>query len=212
MPVVRHSNQEDIRSRKTRIGKVSKIAMACVALGSFLLSSVSLTAAAKAANQVAVDNALPGSAHWRLDRPASNREIEGYASATSVNGGDFISLYVNTAAPSFELDVFRMGWYAGLGARRVLGPLTLPGKMQVIPRPDPATGIVDCNWVESYALETRDSITGEPWSTGVYLARLTESKSNKEAYIIFVVRDDAHRPDILFQLPVTTYQAYNFGE
>src|SRR5690606_28470543 len=29
-------------------------------------------------------------------------------------------------------------------------------------------------------------------------------------YIIFVVRDDVSSPDLLFQLPVTTYQAYNF--
>ncbi len=210
MPVVRHSHRKEVREGKTLFDPVSKFAVACVALGFFLLGSVGPAAAANAANQVALENSLPGTADWRLDTPATNREIEGYASATSVNGGDIVSLYVNTAAPTFQLEVFRMGWYAGLGARRVHGPLSLPGKIQVIPRPDPTTGLVDCNWVESFALETRDSVTGEPWRTGIYLARLTESKSNKQAYIIFVVRDDAQRPDILFQLPVTTYQAYNF--
>ena len=69
---------------------------------------------------------------------------------------------------------------------------------------------MDCNWIESYSIQTRDSSSGDPWHTGIYLARLTESAGQKQAYIIFVVRDDSHRPDVLFQLPVTTYQAYNF--
>ena len=73
-------------------------------------------------NPVIAENARPGTSAWRLDRPATGREIEGYASATSVNGGEVIHLFVNTAAPSFEIEVFRIGWYQGLGARRVFGP------------------------------------------------------------------------------------------
>jgi hypothetical protein len=138
------------------------------------------------------------------------REIEGYASATSVNRGDYISLYVNTDAATFDLEVFRMGWYQGLGARRVFGPIQVGGQTQIIATPDPETGLVDNNWVESYALETRDGSSGEAWATGIYLARLTESDAGKQSYILFVVRDDSRQPDILYQLPVTTYQAYNY--
>jgi len=161
-------------------------------------------------NEVVAENSLPGTSAWGLTSPATGREIEGYASATSVNRGDTIALYVNTAAASFTLEVFRTGWYQGLGARRVYGPVSLPGQVQAIPSPDPTTLLVDCNWIESYGLQTRDAATSTPWPTGVYLARLTESAGGRQAYIIFVVRDDGLRPDILFQLPVTTYQAYNY--
>jgi hypothetical protein len=167
-------------------------------------------AASSAENQVAAENALAGTSDWQLTLPARNREIEGYGSATSINRGDFISLFVNTAAPSFRIELFRTGWYRGLGARKLLGPITLAGQLQVMPARDPATGLKDCNWIQSYRLSTRDPTTGDPWPTGVYLARLTESTGGKQAFIIFVLRDDSHRPDVLFQLPVTTYQAYNF--
>ena len=171
--------------------------------------SVNIVVNLTGANHVAHENALPGTADWHLDNPALLREIEGYASATSVNGGDIISLFVNTNAPSFTLEVFRTGWYQGLGARRLLDPVDIPGTSQITPAPDPTTGFVEANWVNPFELQTSDSISGDPWPTGVYLARLTESVGGMQSYIIFVVRDDGNHHDMLFQLPVTTYQAYN---
>ena len=160
-------------------------------------------------NPVIVENARPGTSAWRLDRPATGREIEGYASATSVNRGEVIHLFVNTAAPSFEIEVFRIGWYQGLGARRVFGPVALPGTQQAMPGMDPHTGLVDCAWVNPFALTTADVRESEAWASGVYLARLTAMYSAAQSYIIFVVRDDDRRADLLAQLSVTTYQAYN---
>ena len=78
-----------------------------------------------------------------------------------------------------------------------------------MPSPDPVTGLVEANWVNPVAIQTSSSLQGDPWPTGIYLARLTESVAGKQSYIIFVVRDDDHQHDILFQLPDTTYQAYN---
>ena len=188
---------------------VARLGLRLPALLALLLVGWPLSLA-HAQNQTAAENALPGTADWRLTSPATVREIEGYASAASVNRGDSIALFVNTNAARYRLEVFRTGWYQGLGARRVFGPVTLTGQVQQVPSPNPLTGMVDCNWIESYSLLTRDAVTQEPWRTGVYLARLTELAGGKQAYIIFVVRDDAIRPDVLFQLPVTTYQAYNF--
>src|ERR1700704_2749644 len=68
-----------------------------------------------AANAVQNENALPGTTSWQLSNPATNREIEGYASLTSVNQGKQISLFVNTSEPSYAIDIFRMGWYGGNG-------------------------------------------------------------------------------------------------
>ncbi len=65
--------------------------------------------------------------------------------------------------------------------------------------------MVECDWVNPHTLNT-----DAQWTTGVYLAKLEENLTRKQSYILFVVRDDDSKPQILFQLPVTTYQAYNF--
>jgi hypothetical protein len=155
-------------------------------------------------NPIVVENARAGTADWLLDRPATAREIEGYASATSVARGDAIALYVNTRAPAFTLEVFRIGWYQGLGARRVVGPLSIEGRVQPEPVMEAETGLVDCAWTDPFEL-----ITTDDWTSGVHLARLTASDSGAQSYILFVVRDDDRAADLLFQLSVTTYQAYN---
>src|SRR4051794_3823633 len=56
-------------------------------------------------NAIQDENALPGTTSWQLTNPATNREIEGYASVTSVNQGKKISLFVNTADANYAIDV-----------------------------------------------------------------------------------------------------------
>jgi len=160
------------------------------------------------ANPTSDENLLAGTADWALVNPATNREIEGYASATSVNGGDAIDLFVNTASANYTIDVFRMGWYDGLGGRQVAGPILRAGIVQTIPAPD-ADGMVNCDWTNATTIVAEHG-PGDPWASGVYLARLTTGDSGKQSYILFVVRDDARVSDLVVQIPVTTYQAYNF--
>src|SRR4051812_36335911 len=130
-----------------------------------------LTLLAALALSTVLENQKPGTADWDITRPAQAREIEGYASKTSVNGGDPIDLFVSTEASRYQIDVFRAGWYGGAGARRVAGPIARDGIAQPMPAPDPATGLVECAWREPYRLDTRDA--DGPWPSGVYLARLT---------------------------------------
>jgi len=148
---------------------------------------------------------------WEITQPAVDREIEGYASRTSVNAGETIDLFVNTAAQHYTIDVFRMGWYGGLGARRLAGPIDRAGTAQAIPAPDPSTGLVECHWRDPYTLQTRDA--NGPWPSGVYLARATIGASTaaarKQAFIVFVVRDDRRASAMVFQSSVATYAAYN---
>jgi hypothetical protein len=160
-------------------------------------------------NPIAAENARPGTRDWQLTRPATQREIEGYAAATSVARGGTIALYVNTRAPAFVLEVFRIGWYEGLGARRVFGPLDVPGTVQPEPKMDAETGLVDCAWTRPFVLTAANPDDTSDWASGVYLARLTARDSGAQSYILFVVRDDDRRAELLFQLSVTTYQAYN---
>src|ERR1700712_605484 len=123
------------------------------------------------ATTVAAENQRPGTADWEITAPAQHQEIEGYASRTSVNGGEAIDLFVSTPAARYTIDVFRMGWYAGAGARRVAGPIVRVGTAQDMPTPDPTSGLVECAWRDPYHLDTRDE--SGPWPSGIYLARLT---------------------------------------
>jgi hypothetical protein len=161
----------------------------------------------------AVENQKPGTPDWELTDVAEAREIEGYASKTSVSGGEPIDLFVHTIAARYTIDVFRMGWYGGAGARRVAGPIERTGIAQEVPAPDPVTGLVECTWRDPYRLDTRDA--DGAWTTGIYLARLTTMPGGrgggprKQSFIVFVVRDDARQAPIVFQSSVTTFAAYN---
>lgn len=146
-------------------------------------------------------------ADWDLTDPALSREIEGYASKTSVNGGEPIELFVHTAGARYTIDVFRAGWYGGAGARRVAGPIDRTGVAQDVPAPDPKTGLIECAWRDPYRLDTGDG--DGAWASGVYLARLTARPSGKQSFIVFVVRDDARESAMVFQSSVTTFAAYN---
>src|SRR5580765_2754371 len=169
------------------------------------------------ATSIAIENSRPGTADWEITSPALHQEIEGYASLTSVNTGDPIDLLVSTRAARYSIDVFRMGWYAGAGARRLAGPIVRNGIVQSVPSPDPQTGIVDCDWRDPYRLDTRDE-TGT-WPSGIYLARLTTATGTRkegadaaaglQSFIVFVVRDDERPSALLFQSSVTTFAAYN---
>ena len=99
----------------------------------------------QAASPVALENARPGTSDWVLTDPADH-EVEGYASATSIQRGDVLRLYIHSTDPSVTVAVYRMGWYGGTGARLVQGGMTLPGMQQPMPVPDPETGLIECNW------------------------------------------------------------------
>src|SRR5712691_1851276 len=66
-------------------------------------------------NRIQQENRQPGTTAWQLTSPADNRQIEGYASLTSVPVGGNISLFVNTQDKTYSLTVYRMGWYGGKG-------------------------------------------------------------------------------------------------
>jgi N,N-dimethylformamidase beta subunit-like, C-terminal len=177
----------------------------CLAVGLLVWEA----AAQLAPNPVAAENARSGTAAWRLANSANNHEIEGYANLTSVKRGGQISFFVSTTEPFYTIEIFRMGWYGGLGGRRETQPVQLPGIAQPTPAPDPATGMVECNWISQYTLAVNNPSDPDDWVSGVYLAKLTGSATGKQSWIIFVVRDESRGSDLLYQLPLSTFQAYN---
>jgi hypothetical protein len=160
---------------------------------------------AAGSNPIQQENSLPGTPGWDDFTASSQQDIlSGFGSRISVNHGESISFYVTTAAPSFTVDIYRTGYYQGIGARLVQSLGSFPGLSQAIPPPDPVTGMIACsNWVSATTLQIPSS-----WVTGVYVAKLTSSTGNS-SFIFFVVRNDGGTEDIVYQASVSTYESYN---
>jgi muconolactone delta-isomerase len=178
-------------------------ALVCALVVFFAAGSANASAAD---NPIVTENQQPGTSAWELgtEAPDSGGQIKGYASATSVNRGDSVDFFVSVnPAQTYTIDVYRMGYYQGLGGRLVqhIGPLN--GIQQPTCPTDSTTGLIACNWSRSYTLQTQST-----WTTGVYQAVLTNA-AHYQNTIIFVVRDDGRVGQLLYQLPVNTYQAYN---
>ena len=162
-------------------------------------------------NPVVIENQQPGSSAWQLGdlygRPVasdSSGQIKGYASATSVNKGQAITFHVTVnPAQTYTIDVYRIGWYQGLGGRLMqhIGPLN--GVQQPACPTNASTGLIECNWSAGYTLTTPTS-----WTSGIYLAVLRNAQGFYN-YMVFALRDDNRVANLLFQQSVTTYQANN---
>lgn len=177
------------------------------------------------ASRVVAENANPGTTAWLPQRisftPSGTRgevvgtdgvtwldsgrgtAIEGWCSERSVRTGESLTFFVSTApATEFTLDIYRMGYYGGLGARRMGSYGPLPGT----PQPDPVAGdnrLIECNWEPSHELEIPAD-----WLSGVYVGKLTRVDNGIESYVIFVVRDE-REAELIVQTSDMTWQAYN---
>jgi len=163
---------------------------------------------APAPNAIATENALPGTAQSVWDVAGSGSpNIQGYTTDISVNCGDTVHFKVDTTATSFQLDIYRMGYYGTDGARKIttVTPTVARNQDGCMNKPD---GLVDCaNWTESAHWDVPSTAV-----SGIYFAHLTSSVG--ESLIVFVVRNDTPRSsglgsDIDFQTSDTTWQAYN---
>ncbi len=177
-------------------------------------SATSATSVGRRNSPVKRENAKPGALDWQLTRVRTDREgfrstwIEGYCSHQSVKAGDRLDIMVSASpARKFHLEIFRLGYYGGRGARLVSDLGILAAETQPTPGIGPKN-LNECLWKST----THISIPTD-WLSGVYVGRMTtlpESSSEAywQSYVIFIVRDD--RPaDILFQCSDNTWQAYN---
>ena len=161
------------------------------------------------------ENRNAGALDWQLSKVRLDKrngfrapDIEGYCSHQSIEAGDTLRVMVSAPAPCrFSLDIFRMGYYGGRGARL----MTRQGPLRASTQPVPPVGperLRECRWEPN----TEIKIPAD-WPSGVYLGRLNRipesaNEHGWQSYVIFIVRDD--RPaDILFQCSDNTWQAYN---
>lgn len=173
------------------------------ALGTPKVSSCDTTS--PGLNTIQMENSCPGTASWKLDKSTGPDDaIEAYAAPASVNQGEQIKLFVTTTAPTYSFQIFRMGWYQGLGARLVFTSPKNAGIKQPAPTMDPATRMMSAsNWRSPIVIPIPMQ-----WTSGVYVVKLLSS-ANYERYTLFTVRNDASHAAMLFQSSILTYQAYN---
>lgn len=164
-------------------------------------------------NTIAQENARAGDSDWQLTRVRINSGqyrtslIEGYCSHQSIDAGQTLQIFVSTnPARQYRVDVYRMGYYGGAGARLMqsLGPFD--GRTRATP-PIGEKRIRECRWEPSIELQIPSD-----WPSGVYLGKLTTVVPADEpywqSYVTFIVRD-SRAADVLFQCSDNTWQAYN---
>ena len=170
-------------------------------------SSLALAEAMTSTNPIVLENQKPGNpeSEWGIDG-AGDSNIEGFATDISVNHGNAINFKINTNSSHYRIDIYRLGYYGGMGARKVAtidhtGVQNQPNALR-----DPTTGLVDAgNWAVSASWAVpADAVSG------VYIAKLTRlDGTSGENQIPFIVRDDSSHSDIAFQTSDETWQAYN---
>jgi N,N-dimethylformamidase beta subunit-like protein/uncharacterized protein DUF4082/Big-like domain-containing protein len=191
--------------------------------GSVALGAVG-TASAVTPNSIVTENQLPGAAQsqWDLGGTQGTGEgqysgfglgqsgvtnyIEGFTDNISVNRGQTINFKINTDCKNYRIDIYRLGYYAGLGARSVATLSMSTASVQPTPLTNAALGLIDAgNW----------SVTAS-WAvpatavSGVYIAHLVRQDAVfGENHVTFVVRDDGTQHDIVFQTSDLTWHAYN---
>jgi len=165
-------------------------------------------------NRIAEENAKPGTSPsiWDFAPPgnspgAGSNDIQGFTTDISYDLGQTVHFKISTIATRYRLDIYRLGYYQGNGARRVDRiEMTGPSNPNAGCMTDGYPGLVDCdNWGESATW----TIPGDAVS-GIYFAHLVgEQGTNGESHVFFVVRDDGSTSDIYYQTSDTTWQAYN---
>ena len=159
-------------------------------------------------NAIVTENALPGNpaSEWDIVG-AGDPTIQGFSTELSVNKGQTIFFKIKTDASDYSINIYRIGYYKGNGARRIASGVITASLPQVQPQPlyETATGKTDCsNWQESGKW-----IVPTTAVSGVYIAKLTRKDNGGSSHIIFIVRDDAAKSNLLFKTSDATWQAYN---
>lgn len=174
----------------------------------FATTASSLMATAATPNAIVLENMKQGTpeSEWLIDQADSS--IEGYAAQFTIDHGQRVDFKINTDATNYRIDIYRIGYYNGDGARKVatIDQSLTTAQIQPVPLFDPTTKLVDAgNWSVSASW----NVPGDAVS-GVYIAELTRLDTGGQNIIPFIVRDDEDPSDITFQTSDTTWQAYNW--
>jgi hypothetical protein len=160
---------------------------------------------------VRAENAKPGTPGWQITGArAAMSLLAGYADHVSARPGEPVELYVN-ANGRMSASAYRIGWYGGVGARRIwTGTFTArwqPPKMTVDTPIADAGGLRNAHvdvapWTPSITMDT----TG--WPEGHYLIRLDAATASR--YVPLTIRSASASGRLVMVSDILTRQAYNW--
>ena len=132
-------------------------------------------------NKTVLENALPGDPPTEWDINGwGDPTIQGFGHDISINRGETICFKIKTDSDDYRIDIYRLGYYAGMGARRVDTIMPSADLPQAQPegRRDPDTHLYDCgNWAVSAAWQSPADST-----SGIYFARLVRQDPNRTGW------------------------------
>ena len=159
-------------------------------------------------NAIVCENQLPGTPQSVWDVPgAGDASIQGFATAISVNVGQTEQFKIKTDASAYTIDIYRLGYYQGNGARKVasVSPSASLPQSQPACATDATTEIYDCGtWGTSASWAVPANAV-----SGVYLARLFRADVSDASLIPFIVRDDSSHAAVVYQTSDPSWEAYN---
>jgi hypothetical protein len=168
---------------------------------------VSTVNGAFAQNAIVTENQLPGTpqSQWDLSGTSSTT-LQGFATDISVNHGSTINFKIQSGTANWRIDIYRLGYYQGNGARLITTINKTARQTQPSPITNATTGEVDAgNWAVTASWAVPSTAV-----SGVYIAHLVDqTNTSNESHIPFIVRADESTSDIVFQTSDTTWHAYN---
>jgi hypothetical protein len=154
------------------------------------------------------ENAKSGTGEWVI--PASmDGPLAAYLTEVSATCGDTVDLKVTSGNP-VSVVAYRMGYYAGLGAREIWRQDDVPTVVQEAPTTGGTSAdgkslrmTSAANWTKTLSIPV-----DKDWVPGTYLIKVSDGTS--ASYAPLTVRDDTGtKHDLLIQQANATWQAYN---
>ena len=136
---------------------------------------------AQTPNDIVEENRLPGDPPTEWDINGwGDPTIQGFGHDISINRGETIFFKIKTDSTDYRIDIYRMGYYGGMGARRIdtIEPSVKLPQHQPEGLRDEATHLYDCgNWAVSASWQAPPDAT-----SGIYFARLVRQDSDPASW------------------------------
>jgi hypothetical protein len=119
----------------------------------------------------------------------SSRAAREHAAVAPYNKGATVSFKISTPANAYHLDIYRLGYYQGNGARLIasVNPSVSLPQSQHGCQADLSVGLVDCG---SWAVSATWAIPATAVS-GIYIAKAIRTDTGGASHLVFIVRDDS---------------------
>ena len=154
------------------------------------------------ADWVVQENKRPGTLNWVV---GATTMMYAYSDRVSATRGQKVTLFVDAPQPTFRVELYRTGYYGGLGGRLVWKSGELAGQTQPASTLTPGTNMVECDWKPSLRVTIKPD-----WPPGYYLFKLYgDATGSISGWVPLIVRDDTSTAAVAIMSAVTTAQAYN---